>query len=69
MTLRKSWQETLQTDLNRLKKPDCPPRLAVLGVGHDLYGDDAVGVWLAGRLNETRSRPARVCWRYRRAGP
>ncbi len=40
------------TDLKRLKKPDRAPRLAVLGVGHELYGDDAVGVWLAGRLAE-----------------
>ena len=24
----------------------------MLGVGHELYGDDAVGVWLAGRLQE-----------------
>ena len=42
----------MQADLKRLQKPDCAPRLAVLGVGHELYGDDAVGVWLAGRLGE-----------------
>ena len=53
MTSQKSWQETLLSDLHHLKKPDRPPRLAVLGVGHDLYGDDAVGVWLASRLKET----------------
>ena len=52
MILQKSWQESLQTDLKRLQKPDCAPRLAVLGIGHELYGDDAVGVWLAGRLGE-----------------
>jgi hydrogenase 3 maturation protease len=50
MTLQKSWQQSLQTDLKRLQKPDCLPRLAVLGIGHELYGDDAVGVWLAGQL-------------------
>ncbi len=52
MILPKSWQEALLTDLKRLKKPDCAPRLAVLGVGHELYGDDAVGVWVAARLGE-----------------
>ena len=52
MILQKSWQENLQADLKRLQKPDCAPRLAVLGIGHELYGDDAVGVWLAGRLGE-----------------
>ena len=47
---QKPWQENLQADLQRLQKSDRPPRLAVLGIGHELYGDDAVGVWLAGRL-------------------
>ena len=48
--LQKPWQKNLQADLKRLQKPDRAPRLAVLGIGHELYGDDAVGVWLAGRL-------------------
>lgn len=47
---QKPWQENLRSDLQRLKKPDRPPRLAVLGIGHELYGDDAVGVWVAGEL-------------------
>ena len=50
MILQKSWQQSLQADLERLQKPERAPRLAVLGIGHELYGDDAVGVWLAGRL-------------------
>jgi hydrogenase 3 maturation protease len=49
---QKFWQESLRADLKRLRKPDRTPRLAVLGVGHELYGDDAVGVWLAGRLRK-----------------
>jgi hydrogenase 3 maturation protease len=53
MTSQESWQDILLADLNRLKKPERSPRMAVLGVGHDLYGDDAVGVWLARRLSET----------------
>jgi hydrogenase 3 maturation protease len=52
MILPKSWQQNLQADLKRLQKAEQPSRLAVLGVGHELYGDDAVGVWLAGRLAE-----------------
>ncbi len=52
MTFQKPWQESLQADLKRLQKPECAPRLAVLGIGHELYGDDAVGVWLAGRLGQ-----------------
>lgn len=51
----KTWQESLKADLQRLKKPEQPLRLAVLGVGHELYGDDAVGVWLADRLAERAS--------------
>jgi hydrogenase maturation protease HycI len=51
MILINSWQASLRTDLIRLQKPEWAPRLAVLGIGHELYGDDAVGVWLAGRLN------------------
>ena len=53
--LQTSWQENLRTSLRRLQKPDHPLRLAVLGVGHELYGDDAVGVWLAGRLSKLAS--------------
>jgi hydrogenase 3 maturation protease len=52
MILQKSWQETLRADLKRLQKPDRPPRLAVLGIGHELYGDDAVGNWVACRLQK-----------------
>lgn len=58
MTLAKCWQETLLAKLTSLRKAEHDPRLAVLGVGHELYGDDAVGVWLAGRLIElNRTRP------------
>jgi hydrogenase 3 maturation protease len=48
----KSWQENLRADLKRLRKSKQAMHLAVLGVGHELYGDDAVGIWLAGRLNK-----------------
>ena len=46
--LQKPWQKNLQADLKRLQKPDRPPRLAVLGIGHELYGDDAIAVLIEG---------------------
>jgi hydrogenase 3 maturation protease len=52
MTVKKNWLESLQTCLKRLQKADQFPRVALLGIGHPLYGDDAVGVWLAGRLHD-----------------
>jgi hydrogenase 3 maturation protease len=33
-----------------LKKNDQPPRVAVVGVGHELRGDDGAGVWVARAL-------------------
>jgi len=51
MILQEAWRERLQADLNGQQKPECAARLAVLGIGHELYGDDAAGVWLAGRLS------------------
>ncbi len=48
--LNKSWQASLKTSLARLSKPEKPARLAVLGIGHELGGDDAAGVRVAGLL-------------------
>src|SRR5512140_102687 len=55
MNSRPCWQQNLQADLKSRKKTDRVARLAVLGVGHELYGDDAVGVWLAERLRDDLS--------------
>ncbi len=44
------WQEALSARLSRLKKPDGAPRAAVVGVGHDLRGDDAAGLAVARAL-------------------
>jgi hydrogenase 3 maturation protease len=52
MNSKKTWLESLQTCLKRLQKTDRPPRVALLGIGHPLYGDDAVGVWLAEHLRD-----------------
>ncbi len=45
-----SWQNSVSQTLQRLKKPDALPRIALVGVGHELRGDDAAGVILARRL-------------------
>ncbi len=45
--LDKSWQGQLQAILNQKTK-----RLAVVGIGHELRGDDAVGVMIARQLQE-----------------
>jgi hydrogenase 3 maturation protease len=45
-----TWQASLKASLNPPNRADKPVRLAVLGIGHELCGDDAVGVRLAGLL-------------------
>jgi len=49
--LNNPWQERLKADLQRLNTTDHPARLAVLGIGHELCGDDAVGTRIAAMLN------------------
>jgi hydrogenase 3 maturation protease len=49
----RTWQENLLIHLSRLRKPGLRPRVAILGVGHDLCGDDAVGVRLAESLSRS----------------
>ncbi|MCS7221416.1 MAG: hydrogenase 3 maturation endopeptidase HyCI [Anaerolineae bacterium] len=38
-----------------MRRPDGPPRLAVVGIGHELRGDDAAGVVVARNLVEAFS--------------
>ena len=45
-----SWQASLRASLSPSKRAEQPVRLAVLGIGHELCGDDAVGMRLAGML-------------------
>lgn len=45
---KKSWQEQLQTILTPPSK-----RLAIVGIGHELRGDDAVGVLIVRKLQKT----------------
>jgi hydrogenase maturation protease len=46
----KCWQETLTAILTQPNK-----RLAIVGIGHELRGDDGVGVTIVRRLQETCS--------------
>ena len=39
-----SWVKTLTQTLKRLQKPDRPLRVAIVGMGHELCGDDAAGI-------------------------
>jgi hydrogenase 3 maturation protease len=51
--LNKPWLTSLKTTLERTTKPGIPIRLAVLGIGHELGGDDAAGVRVAGLLRKS----------------
>lgn len=51
-----SWQAHLRQSLNRQPSPplpDRPPRVAVVGIGQELNGDDAAGVLVARKLQQT----------------
>ncbi|MBI5668578.1 MAG: hydrogenase maturation peptidase HycI [Chloroflexi bacterium] len=48
-----SWEKPLR---QRLICPDGHSRLALLGIGNELYGDDATGVMIARRLQATAKR-------------
>ncbi len=53
--LKSLWQESLKTELQRLTVADRPPRVALMGIGHELCGDDAVGVRIAAALRSLLS--------------
>ncbi len=46
----RSWQERLKAELQKLPTADRPARVAFMGIGHELCGDDAVGMRIAGML-------------------
>lgn len=49
------WQDQLHQTMNRLRKADPTPRIAVMGVGNALRGDDMVGI-LVGRALQQQVR-------------
>lgn len=56
-----SWQNSVSQTLMRLKPPDTLPRIALVGIGHELRGDDAAGVILARALQPlAEANPSRL---------
>jgi hydrogenase 3 maturation protease len=49
------WQSSLKQSLQRLPQPE--PRLAVVGVGQELHGDDAAGIRVARQLLDRVEKP------------
>ncbi len=47
---RLSWQDSLTAMLRSLQRPERAPRVAILGIGQELRGDDAAGVVIARSL-------------------
>src|SRR5574341_1098760 len=52
----RAWLNPLAQTLARLRRPDRPPRVAVVGMGHELCGDDAAGVAVARTLRSCLPR-------------
>ena len=44
------WARNLTQTLSRLRRDNRPPRIAIVGLGHNLCGDDAAGVVVAQAL-------------------
>lgn len=50
--LNSSWQKPLRQMLKSLARNDRPARLALMGIGNELNGDDAAGVQVIRRLRQ-----------------
>jgi hydrogenase 3 maturation protease len=50
-TLKDSWQVSLARVLDRINNADTPTRLAVVGIGNELNGDDAAGMLIVHNLS------------------
>ena len=48
-----SWSDSLNQKLTSLSKPDRALRVAIVGIGHELRGDDAAGINVARALQST----------------
>ncbi|MGE5138432.1 MAG: hydrogenase 3 maturation endopeptidase HyCI [Rudaea sp.] len=55
-----SWKEQLAKELARLRPIDRSVRLAVLGVGNELLGDDGVGIRVARSVLASPTKPANL---------
>lgn len=54
----KLWQEKLCQTIASLRPVNSQPRVAVVGIGHELRGDDAAGVEVARLLNQWVHSPS-----------
>ncbi len=52
------WKNSAAQALQSLSKPDRGARVAIVGIGHEMRGDDAAGVMVARALNVIASREA-----------
>jgi hydrogenase 3 maturation protease len=50
-TSKDSWQASLGRVLELINKRDTPARLAIVGIGNELNGDDAAGVLITRKLS------------------
>ena len=55
-----SWQQRLRAEMNRLSTTEHPARLALVGIGHELCGDDAVGMQIARMLRPLLAQQDRL---------
>ncbi len=55
------WNDSARQKLQSLSKPDRPPRVAIMGIGSEVRGDDAAGVMVACELAAHRDAPPTVC--------
>lgn len=77
MTSKSHWQDWLADAIRSQKKSDRPLKIAILGIGHELRGDDAAGVAAARRLRSSQNvlvidagcSPENVTGSVRRFGP
>ena len=57
-----SWRIALHQALAQATPPDRPTRVAVVGIGHELRGDDAVGLDVARRLQSGNGQDPPDTW-------
>lgn len=55
------WKDSARQKLQSLSKPDRPPRVAIMGIGSEVRGDDAAGVMVARELAAHKDAPPTVC--------
>jgi hydrogenase 3 maturation protease len=56
----KRWKAKLRENLNRLGQSNGRPRVAILGVGQELRGDDALGLVAVRRMAQALPNPAEL---------